>query len=849
MTPPYPDPELLWEREPAELIAAITDVLRQVRDSSDPDGFEWLLMVAEQAMGFGLNEISTQLLQACRTLLPTLIDHPARASLTARLDNLDGLLALRTGHLADSDRYLRAAARESHELGDELGEALAHQNLAAVLWELGAATEAREHASTALAAYERMSDPVRRAQVLLNLANFDLDEGRTEDAETRLGEAARLATTPLASGVRLSILGTRALIARARGDQTSAGALHRQVLRRARRTGDLGRLRVATQNLAAWYAEMGKPLRASSWLGRAADLATREGNTSLAAQLLRAQAVQLFTAKRTDDATSVMRRALDLSNQAGDLQGEAEAEADLGAFLINVASNKVTTNANTDRVATLDEAATLLEAALEYFRTVANTAWTERVRGNLASLALAQGKPLSALERLTAARESLPFDDIAGRVEIDRRAASIAIRDARRPDLAAQFVRHAASLLTAASPVPESLPDVRAFVFRFRPRAVAPAWELALGAAQLREYPFGLPFALELFEEARVAASLDDALLFHITNDLGSTYYQGSDTESAIQCFETCLAIAERLSDRVMQQQALANQAEMARRRGQPDAIQLFGRAISLAKDLGDVQAQIESLLNMASAYVDELRPDEARSTVDQAEALLDRAETPAESASRLLSIRGNISWEQNDFEAAGSLYRAAAARSDGSDRIESLAAALLTLAKTRQRDPYRRDLARLTREAQRTGCDGVLAEGLLPSAEEWLHAEARQLCGRTYADAIELALVQCAHDMPVEIEDQEAPTLPLSEADSLLSGDSRLDLLVRVIVRTAVGISAVPAIGPGVTRHIATRLRHDLPSGVNEILVDWLQQASSVVQKGISSQSAASADNTGSAE
>jgi hypothetical protein len=284
----------------------------------------------------------------------------------------------------------------------------------------------------------------------------------------------------------------------------------------------------------------------------------------------------------------------------------------------------------------------------------------------------------------------------------------------------------------------------------------------------------------------------------------------------------------------------------MARRRRRPEAFQLFDRAISLAKDLGDVQAQVESLLNMASAYVDELRLDEAQSAVDQAEALLDRAETLSESASRLLSIRGNISWAQDDFEVAGSLYRAAAARSDGSDRIESLAAALLTLARTRQRDRYRRHLARLTREAQQTGYYGVLAEGLLPSAEEWLRAEARRLSGRTYADAIELALVQCTHDMPVEAEDQEAPTAPLSEADSPLSDRGRLDLLVRVIVRTVVGITAVPAIGPGVTRDIAARLRHDLPSGVNGILLDWLQQASAVVSEGVSSQSEASGGDTG---
>ena len=827
MTPTYPDPGAWWERKPTELATTIADVVRQAREAADPEAFEWLLNLAEQAMEIELSEFSAQLLNACRTLLPRLTDPTAGAALTSRLDNLDGLLALRTGRLADSERYFRAAALQSHEVGDALGEALAHQNLAEALWEFGKTTEAREQADAALSMYTHMSDSVRRAQVLVNLANFDLADGRIDDAETQLDEATTLATARSAFGVRLSILGTRALLARARGDQASAGRLHRQVLRRARRTGDLTRVRMASQNLGAWYAEMGQPLRASSWVAEAADLAHSEGNVVLAGNLLRAQAVQLFTAKHIDDAISVMRRALELSDQVGDAQGRGEAQADLGAFLINLSVEEVSDGAPANRLAALDEATALLEEALTYFRQAKDVAWSQRIQGNFASLAIAQGKPLKALERLSAARESLPLGDVPGRVQIDRRAASIAIEDAHRPDLAAEFIRHAAAGL-AENQVQGGIPDMRGVESRFRPRAIAPAWELALGAAQLRDYAFGLPFAIDLFEEARAAASPDDALLFHITNDLGSTYDQAGNPEAAIECFDACLAIADRLNDRVMRQQALANRAEMARRRGQPEAVQLFGQAIRLAEELEDVQAQVDSMLNLASAYVDQLRLDEAQSTVTLADALLDRSEAPAGSARRLLSIRANIAWAQGDFEAAGSLYRAAAARSEGADRIESLASALLTLARTRQGDRYRRGLDRLTRNAQQNHLDGVLAETLLPSAEEWLHAEVPGLSARTYAEAIELALVQCAHDMPVAVDAADAPTLVQLGTGPLPSDDGRLDVLFRVIVRTAVGTSLVPALGPVVIRRVIARLRHDLPSGVHEALVDWLSLADS---------------------
>ena len=76
------------------------------------------------------------------------------------------------------------------------------------------------------------------------------------------------------------------------------------------------------------------------------------------------------------------------------------------------------------------------------------------------------------------------------------------------------------------------------------------------------------------------------------------------------------------------------------------------------------------------------------------------------------------------------------------------MAAGLFTLARMRQRERYRRLLERLIRVGQRAKLDGIVAEALLPSAEEWLAAEAVSLALERTAEAIELALMQWWHDL-----------------------------------------------------------------------------------------------------
>jgi len=278
-----------------------------------------------------------------------------------------------------------------------------------------------------------------------------------------------------------------------------------------------------------------------------------------------------------------------------------------------------------------------------------------------------------------------------------------------------------------------------------------------------------------------------------------------------------------------MRQQALANRAEMARRRGEPGAIERFEEAIRLADELGNVQAQIESLLNLASAHVDAIELIEAEKCITKAEALLDWTERPNEVTGRIIAIRANLAWVHQDFDGALMLYLSAAEKSEGAERIQSQAAALLALARMRQRDRYRRLLGRLVTQGQQAKLDGVVAEALLPSAKEWLVAEAAGLSGRTYAEAIELALMQWLHDMPVEAEAVPDGAIGPSKGDATQVNESRMDPLVRVIVRMTADFAEVPTLQSKVLRQTITRLRRDLPREIYEIVIDWIEQGAAV--------------------
>jgi hypothetical protein len=265
----------------------------------------------------------------------------------------------------------------------------------------------------------------------------------------------------------------------------------------------------------------------------------------------------------------------------------------------------------------------------------------------------------------------------------------------------------------------------------------------------------------------------------------------------------------------------------MARRRGESGVVERFEEAIRLADLLGDVEAQIESLLNLATARVDAGEFVDADTSLTTAQRLVAETEGQSEFAGRMTLIRANIAFAREEFDASYELYLRAMEESKGEMQVHSMAAALLVLARMRRRVHYRRFLGRVVREGQRMGMDGVTGIALLPSAKEWAEVDAAGLSARTYADAIELALAEWMHALPVGIDRSNAET-EVSQAS--LVGEGRMDSLVYVIARMSADLANVPSVHAKVDRQIMSRLKRELPDPISDLVGELIHQSDSVL-------------------
>lgn len=796
-------PKLPWGDDPAQAAEQLREAIEAFSRHADPQILEWLVEAAEEAAALGLQPIAKEVIHGCRRSAERLSDDAVRHQMLARIGNVEGLLALQSGQYNAAAELLLASVQDAQLGGSRFAEALAHQNLATALSEIGEADSAREHALLALRLYEEFDDRLRQAQMLVNLANYDLTEGRPDAAREHLDRAQVLATGTAAAWVRTSILGTRAAVARALGDLEAAGAYHRRVIRRVRRGETLGHTRMAAQNMGTWYAETGKPRLASLWLGRAGHLALQEGNPSLAAGLLRSQAIHLMQAGALEGAEEVMRSATSISDEADDLRGAAEGRADLAAILLTAARNSPrTAGGNQDG---FDEADQLLQSSLSFFMEVGDGDWTVRVQNNRISLSLLRGDPADAINRLVAARDALGPTESVARLVLDRRGLELSLTQTRRPDLAASFARDAAEL--AASGQAASKEQVPGRPADDRPSgSAAAAWELALGGALLRDFPFARPQAIALLLEAQELAGSDDSMTFHITNDLGLTYEESGDREAAIGCFDRCLEIAARRDDRYMRQQALANRGEMARRKGAAEARSLIQEAVDLARDLLDGDAEAFSLLNLAWCHIDRGNLISAEQSLDQLETLIGEGRSGDTALSKVESVRGRIAFGREDYEQSYTWHmKAASHATDTDERLGAMASALRPLTKMGDRQRYRRLLDRIIRDGQRASRDGLVAELIAPYGAEWIARGAVRMAGRTLADAILLGLNQSAKDAASHRDDAGASDDPAVLED-------QFGPLITPVVQVNASIASHPELRPRLMREVFSRVRRQLP-------------------------------------
>jgi tetratricopeptide (TPR) repeat protein len=480
-----------------------------------------------------------------------------------------------------------------------------------------------------------------------------------------------------------------------------------------------------------------------------------------------------------------------------DERATAEGRADLAAILITKATRLPSDDVTKPEM--LAEAGVLLSDANSYFRDAGDRGWINRTENNMISLAVLRGEPEHALELLTSARDATNEAEGRERVEFDRRGLSLAVSELSEPDAAAAFARDAAEVVAAgrASASEQALGSVGTEVLT---ASAARAWQLALGGAFLRDYVLAQPQAIDLFQEARAIVETDDTLWFHITNDLGSTLEDSGDSTSALECFDSCLDLANRRDDRYMRQMALANRGEMLRRGGDPAEAQHQSReAAELAHSLLDFDAEVGSLLNLTWAYIDTGDYGSAeRSLVETSTVAADR-QIESSTSRRFASARAGLAAARGDYEQSYRWHlRSAADADEPVERVESLIAALQDLARSGNHASFRRLLNRLERLAQQSELDGHLSELLAPIGGEWIVQNAARLAARTFADAILLGV---------------SAALKLSR---LGNGDGDADALLYPIVTPIVQMNLAIARGSvsrsRVVRDVFRRIRRALP-------------------------------------
>ncbi|MGZ6564791.1 MAG: CHAT domain-containing tetratricopeptide repeat protein [Solirubrobacteraceae bacterium] len=240
----------------------------------------------------------------------------------------------------------RGEAREAAELyaraaeirilsGDDRGAAADRNNLGLMAQTLGDLDGASRAFTAALAANRRAGRDEPAAVNLINLGNLASLEGDYPQAAARYRESLALYR---ASGNRVKAAATLhdlGLLDLQRGDYRTALSSLTQALAVYQKTGPVVEVVAVRRDLATASAAMGNLQGAITQLGQAEQLASagRAGPESLG-QLALARADLAVEFNTFPEAERQYGRAEQLSRQAGDSRGVAEAERGLGLLLL-----------------------------------------------------------------------------------------------------------------------------------------------------------------------------------------------------------------------------------------------------------------------------------------------------------------------------------------------------------------------------------------------------------------------------------------------------------------------------------------------------------------------------------
>lgn len=630
--------------------------------------------------------------------------------------NYEALGQSALGNEQRAGEILEEMLARGRDLGDAQIISTALQNLGVRALIAGDTGEAIRLGGEAYRMKRELGDEFAAAQILLNLDGVFQARGELDDAERILTEFAPLITRVRDAGLRASLYGNLGQLQSRRGDFESAEDNFRNALRAARKADELTKEVITLQNLGSLEIDRGQPGRALRWYRKALRLAESTDAPPQLELIYRSMATAFHRSGRDDEAASALHQAQAAAARFDDDRLRAGALADLGALRALHGQ--------------IEEARALLTEALQVLDATDETVRRVGALRNLALIETQLGDTEAAIAHLERA--------LTLSANADRDLRSDLLEVAAQAALAANDEQRALGYFTRD--VEEAIAlDPRDGTWR------------GLNAAALLRDAGSVEASLPFYEAAVVTADRlgDEQLVFDARNDRAMALLELGRHDDAMAELEALVDFAGERANRVMEQQALYNLGEVARRRGDVTSAVRHGRAaVALARALSDLQAEVESLCNLGLALADAEDLREATRTYRQAERLARRLSAPLLQA-RAIGGRARVAFVAGRHDEAVELYQRAAASSasNDADYLGDLAGLLESLSAAGKDRNLEQIAQQLVDVAQRSAGEDDAVVALARSARWWLALGRRDEAASLFAVAIVLGAVAAEID------------------------------------------------------------------------------------------------------
>lgn len=580
-------------------------------------------------------------------------------------------------------------------------------------------------------------------EIMLNLAVLDQHVGNLQAADEALDLVERIlevAAQP-EPHMRATLYNTRALLAIKRGDLPLAEKHFRRVLRYAPRANDINMTIRSYVNVARVRAEQDDLTGALKWLQRAVERVDGTDVVGARLDLYQNLAALLYRIGRQEEALVHLRTAQTLADTTDDRLRWARLTADLSAITLDSGS--------------VNEAGAQLTSLLSIFREHHDMAWQLRTLRMLFAAHVMAGDMTAAEDYLNQAAMLLPTDASQELPRLFAYAAQTCLRNHAPSEYAVTYFHRGLTALSLGGAHEGMGTD---------PSRIA--WYCVQAGAALRDLGDDRINAIPFFEQgvATYDSIGDLHMAFHARNDLANELTRLSRFEEAKSYYDSCLALAGTLNDRVMELQTSMNLGELLRRSGDVQgALGLYDRGEELARALGDIRAEGEVLANRATLFEDLKDLDLAKvnfaAAKDLARTLQDSPEGRALEGRSLAGL-GNIEFLEKHYRRAARLYTQAStiahALGNPKEELRLLGAVYESHCAADEREKTEVAAQRIVTLSQEIGGYDIAFRTLARGARWWFRRKDREVAASLFGASILIVMADpyLAKDYSVWLEE-----------------------------------------------------------------------------------------------